>query len=119
MKRMLCIDAHSSGRETVKTAAERAGYEVVTAATGRQGLELFASEDIDGVLLDPQLPDVDGAVLSREMKRIKPNVPLLSYCGPDEAAHTALRCMDAYIRNPSPPDALLARAARAGPRTHP
>jgi len=117
MKRMLCVDAHSSGLERVKAAAEQAGYEVVTACSGRQALDVVAAQQIDGVLLDPALPDMDGAAFSRELKRIKPNLPVLVYSGPAEAAHMPLRCLDAFLRNPAPPDALLARASR--PRTHP
>ena len=113
MKRMLCIDAHSLGLEAVKRAAEGAGYEVLTAANGQQALELFASQEVDGVLLDPRLPDLDAASLGREMERIKPNVPLLFYYGADEGAQTALRCLHAYIQDPAPPDLVLARAARA------
>jgi DNA-binding response OmpR family regulator len=118
MKRILCVDAHSSGLDSVKAAAEQAGYEVVTAATGRRGLEVFAAEQIDGVLLDPRLPDMDGTAFSRELERMKPNVPLLVYNGPADATHTPLRCMDAYLQSPAPPDMLLARASRAVPRTH-
>lgn len=118
MKRILCVDAHRSGLDSVKAAAEEAGYEVVTAATARQGLELFAAQHIDGVLPDPRLPDMDGAAFSRELERIKPNVPLLVYDGPVEATHMPLRCMDAFLQNPAPPDALLARASRAAQRTH-
>jgi CheY-like chemotaxis protein len=117
MKRILCVDAHSSGLNSVRAAAEKAGYEVVTAASGRQALEVVAAQQIDGVLLDPSLPDMDGAAFSRELGRVRPNLPLLVYNGPAEAAHMPLRCMDAFLQNPAPPDALLARASR--PRTHP
>lgn len=116
MKKILCVDAHRSGLDSVRDAAERAGYEVVTAATARQGLELFAAQQIDGVLLDLRLPDMDSAAFSRELERINPNVPLLVYDGPAEATHMPLRCMDAFLQNPAPPDALLARAAGASPR---
>ncbi len=114
MKRILCVDAHSSELSSIKAAAERAGYEVVTAATGRQGLELFTAQHIDGVLLDSRLPDMDGATFSRRLERLKPEVPLLVYDGPVD--DTPLRCMDAYLQNPAPPDALLARAASAAGR---
>ncbi len=113
MKRILCVDAHSAGLSSVKAAAEQAGYEVVTAATGRRGLELFAAQQIDGVLFDPHLPDMDGTAFRHELQRLKPDVPLLVYDGPAEATHMPLRCLDAFLQNPAPPDALLARAASA------
>lgn len=117
MKTILCVDAHSSGLSSVKAAAEEAGYQVLTAATGQQGLALFAAQHIDGVLLDPRLPDMDGTAFRHELQRLQPDVPLLVYDGPAEATNMPLRCMDAFLRNPAPPDALLARAAVASRQT--
>lgn len=116
MKRILCVDAPSE-LEKVKTVAERAGYEVLTAATAQQALQVFASEPVDGVLLECCLPGLDSPSLEREMLRLKPHVPVLTFCGAQGPADLSLRCMDAYLERPAPPDSLLARAARI-PRTH-
>lgn len=116
MKTILCVDADSSGLSSVKAAAEQAGYEVLTAASGRQGLDLCSARQIDGVLLDPRLPDMDATAFRHELQRISPEVPLLVYDGPADATHMPLRCMDAYLQNPEPPDAVLARAAGASDR---
>jgi DNA-binding response OmpR family regulator len=116
MKRILCIDAQTE-LDKVKAAAQRAGYEVLTAASAGQALQLLASEPVDGVLLDCYLPGSDTAALEREMLRLKPNLPVLLFCGSSSLADISLRCMDAYIEGPAPPDSLLARAARL-PRTN-
>jgi CheY-like chemotaxis protein len=112
MKTILCVDADSSELSSVKAAAEQAGYEVLTAASGQEGLALCAARHVDGVLLDPRLPDMDGTAFRHQLQRISPDIPLLVYDGAD-AASMPLRCMDAYLQNPAPPDALLARAAGA------
>ena len=108
MKTMLCIDADSGDRNRVKIAAEQAGYQVLTAATARQALELFAAHHVDGILLDPRLPDLDGASLGRRLERLDPSVPMVFFAGAD-AASAPLRCLDAFIRKPESPAALLAR----------
>ena len=108
MKTTLCIDADAGDRSRVKTAAEQAGYQVLTAATARHALELFTTHRVDGILLDPKLPDLDGASLCRRLERIDPSVPVVFFAGA-EAATAPLRCLDAYIRHPEAPDALLSR----------
>ncbi len=112
MKRLLCIDAQRAELSRVKDAVERAGYEVLTAETGRQGLEMFTSEQVDGVLLNPGLPDADGAQFERELARLKPDVPLLLFAGSVDAV--PWRFLDAYLQHPDAPDVLMARVAGAG-----
>ena len=116
MKRILCIDAQTE-LDKVKMAAQRAGYEVLTAASAGQALQLLASERVDGVLLDCYLPGSDTAALELEMLRLKPNLPVLMFCGSNTLADLSLRCMGDYMERPAPPDSLLARAARLA-RTH-
>ena len=66
MRRVLVIDDSALIRAVARASLEGAGYEVVLAESGRQGLELAASEAPDAILLDVVMPGLDGpAVLSR------------------------------------------------------
>ncbi len=113
MKRILCIDAQDSEQRHVQAAAELAGYEVLATADADQALQWLASEKVDGVLLDCCLPGVDTASLERALLHIDPSVPLLLFSGINAGTDIGLRCMDAYLQSPAPPDSVLARAARS------
>ncbi len=57
------------------------GYDVVTAADGRQALEALAASPVDCVLLDLEMPVMDGLEVLRELERKGNEVPVIVYTG--------------------------------------
>jgi two-component system, NtrC family, nitrogen regulation response regulator NtrX len=57
------------------------GYDVVTAADGRRALEALASSSVDCVLLDLEMPVMDGLEVLRELERKGSEVPVIVYTG--------------------------------------
>lgn len=57
---ILCIDDEPVLLELRRTLLERAGYRVLIAATGREGIRVFGLEKIDLVVLDYWMADMDG-----------------------------------------------------------
>ena len=53
------------------------GYEVLTARTGEEGLELFQKENPDLVLLDHWLPGMNGDEVLRRIKEEDPEIPVI------------------------------------------
>lgn len=84
--------------------AGEAGYEVLCAATGTQAPIVFARQDLQGVLLEYDLPDVTGGALRAEMKRIKPEVPILRFSGVGSQTRFPIRFFDSYQRNDKTPE---------------
>ncbi|WP_446742776.1 response regulator [Silvibacterium acidisoli] len=74
---LLCIDDEKLGLEIRKTVLERAGYRVITALDGNSGLDLFRTQPIDGVVLDFFMPGMDGGQVAAEMRRSRPEIPIL------------------------------------------
>lgn len=74
---LLCIDDEKLGLEIRKAVLERAGYRVMTALDGNSGLELFRTQPIDGVVLDFFMPGMDGGQVAAEMRRNRPEIPIL------------------------------------------
>ena len=72
-------------------------------ATGNQGLSMLTSQPIQGVLLEYDLPDATGSSVRAEMKRIKPDVPVLLFAGV-ERDRISLRFFDSYLRNADRPE---------------
>jgi CheY-like chemotaxis protein len=87
---VLCVDDEVVGLRVRKILLERAGYQVLTAADGFSGLQLFAAEPIEAVVLDYSMPGMHGGEVARRMRQTKPDVPILllsAYVGlPDEVS---------------------------------
>jgi CheY-like chemotaxis protein len=94
---ILCIDDDGAGLEARKELLEISGYEVLTAKSGEQGLELFFGHRIDAVILDYQMPGMNGAQVASHMRRVEPDVPLLMLSGHSELPLNDLRCVDAFL----------------------
>lgn len=83
---------------------ETAGFEVVSATTGRQAISMLTKNSIQGVLLEYDLPDATGTAVRAEMKRVKPDVPVLLFAGIGSQTPFLLRFFDSYLRNMERPD---------------
>jgi CheY-like chemotaxis protein len=105
--RILCIDHHWNGLVGRKTLLENNGYEVLEATSGDVGLQLFLSQPVDAVVLDYQVPGMNGAAVATKMKRINSQVPimLLSACCPLQKSK--LRAVDSFLSKSQPATTFL------------
>jgi CheY-like chemotaxis protein len=74
---ILCVDDELVGLQVRKILLERAGYKVLTALDGETGLEIFASEPVEAVVLDYSMPGMHGGEVASKMRKVKPHVPIL------------------------------------------
>jgi CheY-like chemotaxis protein len=68
MKRVLCVEDNDDNVYVLRRRLERAGYAVLVATDGRQGLALAEREQPDLVLMDLSLPEMDGWETTRRLK---------------------------------------------------
>ena len=68
-ERLLLIEDDASIREIVSIGLKAAGFRVVTAVDGRQGLSSARSGGFDAVILDVMLPSLDGFEVCREIRK--------------------------------------------------
>lgn len=102
--RVLCVENQPQYLDILQSMLKATGYQVVPATTGAEALILFAQEPLQGVLLEYDLPDVTGSVVRSEMKRIKPEIPVLLFSGVGNQTPFLLRFFDSYLRNREKPD---------------
>jgi CheY-like chemotaxis protein len=104
---ILCIDDHWNGLIARKMMLENNGYKVLEATGGDEGLKLFLSHSVDAVVLDYQMPGMNGDVVAAKMKRVKSHVPimLLSAYGP--LPKRKLKAVDTFLSKSQPPKILL------------
>ena len=76
-KRILIVDDEESVRWALRKALERATYRVDLAADGRAGLQAAEDPGVDLVLLDVRLPGRDGLDVLREIRKRRPDLPVI------------------------------------------
>jgi CheY-like chemotaxis protein len=74
---ILCVDDELVGLQIRKILLERAGYRVLTAPDGPLGLQIFAAEPVEAVVLDYSMPGMHGGEVALRMRQTKPQVPIL------------------------------------------
>jgi CheY-like chemotaxis protein len=75
---------------------QKAGYEVITATSAAQALEIVTSSVIDLVLSDHLMPDVTGTELARRVKASTPGVPVILLSGVNDVPADA-DCADLFL----------------------
>ena len=106
-KTLLCIDDNQSSLNICKIVLEDVGYKVSTASSAREGLEIFASHVIDAVIVDYQMPEMNGELVAAEMRRTKPQVPILMLSGWASLPESALQLVDEYVAKGDPVELML------------
>ena len=106
---ILCIEDQWKGLIARKMLLEKNGYEVLEASGVAEGLKLFLSRNVDAVLLDYQMPGMNGDAIAEKMKRIHKHVPimLLSAYGP--LPKKKLRSVDSFLTKSQPENVLLSK----------
>ena len=74
---VLYIEDNPDNRLLVKRALEARGYQFMGAANGTEGLDLTTSQQPDIILLDINLPDIDGYEVARRIRAL--NTPYTAY----------------------------------------
>ena len=113
-KRILVVEDEEDNRRIVRDLLSSVGYEIIEAVTGLEGVTAAETHRPDLILMDIQLPGLDGYEATRRIKadpalRHIPIIVVTSYAlsGDDVKAFEA-GC-DAYIAKPFSPRALLAK----------
>lgn len=73
------------------------GYELVTATNGSDGLRLLMTRPVDAIVLEYHLGLLDGAVVAAEIKKVKPQLPIVMLADHLELPDGALKSVDALV----------------------
>jgi two-component system cell cycle response regulator DivK len=113
-RRILVVEDQEDNRQILRDLLANAGYEMIEAEDGQQALTQAAKHKPDLILMDIQLPLLDGYEATRQIKanpalKDIPIIVVTSYAlsGDEDKAREA-GC-DAYVAKPFSPRALLAK----------
>jgi CheY-like chemotaxis protein len=113
MSTILCIDDEQESTAIRKMLLETKGYTVFTAGDGPAGIELVRDHSIDAVVLDYQMPGMNGGEVAEVIKRERPRLPILLLSGVlFENPEHLLYVVDAFVQKGEEPDAFLCAVER-------
>ena len=110
-KKILVVDDDPHIREVISFALEKAGMLITTANDGKQALDAFAKSPTDLLVLDINMPEMDGLECCREIRK-NSDVPILFLSSRDDEIDRILGLEiggDDYVTKPFSPRELVAR----------
>jgi len=111
MSKVLVVDDEKPISDIIKFNLTKEGYDVITAADGREALDMFSEENPDLVLLDQMLPEIDGVEVLRQI-RSKSEIPVIMVTAKDSEIDKVLGLemgADDYVTKPFSNRELVAR----------
>ena len=101
--RVLCIDDHEDTSEMMQLILSQEDYEVVTAVSVQEAMQLATSSEFDLYVLDRHLPDGSGLELCQKLTELTPGVPCIFYSGDAYDIHRSEALAagaEAYVAKP-------------------
>ena len=113
MKRILAVDDSASMRQMVSFTLKTAGFDVTEAKDGSEALAIAKQQDFDAVILDVNMPIMDGITLIRELRtlpsyKFTPLLMLTTESGLEKKIEGKAAGATGWIVKPFNPDQLLA-----------
>jgi DNA-binding NtrC family response regulator len=109
---LLCIDDDPQCLTVRRCLFEAFGFKVVTSINPRQGLRLHEYQRFDAAIIDYQMPGMNGAELSLEMKRVRPDVPIMILSGLPQLPAGARASYDIFMSKTDPTFRLVKEVQR-------
>jgi CheY-like chemotaxis protein/anti-sigma regulatory factor (Ser/Thr protein kinase) len=113
--RIMAVEDEPEVLDVLRAMLTHAGHVVVTAASGREAIELFGRESVDLVITDLGMPGMTGLALAAALKQRRA-IPIILLTGwAEELADSATGAVDVVIAKPFNRERLLEALARAVP----
>jgi len=106
--RLLVVEDEAVNRIALKWQLEKAGYSVATAEDGRQALEYVLKNDVDAIIMDIQMPVMDGVAAAKIIRgdaafKEKSKIPIIAltaYAMPGDRENILAAGLDGYLAKP-------------------
>ena len=103
METILIVDDEKNYLRVLSAVLEEEGYEVLTALSGREALEIQETSDLDLILTDMKMPGMDGIKLLEHIKAKDPDLPVImmtAHGTVDKAVEAMQKGAYSYILKP-------------------
>ncbi len=102
-RRVLLVEDHPLNREIVMGLLEGTGLVILTANDGQEGVDRFRQSPCDLILMDVQMPVMDGYAASRAIRALDPAVPIVALTAnafPEDVDRALAAGMNAHLSKP-------------------
>ena len=93
---ILCIDDDRLVLKFERAFLEHFNYSVLTAPNGAEGLRMAALHEVDIVILDYEMPDMNGAIVASAIRKLRPKALIIMVSGAD-VPRKVQKLADAFI----------------------
>lgn len=112
MKTALVIEDNADNMELITVILEKSGYKVIKAETGQQGFEMAMETSPDFIILDIQLPDMDGLEVLQMIRNSKingdiPVIAMTSFAMAGDREKVIAAGCNGYIEKPIDPEKVI------------
>lgn len=97
MQVVLCIDDNEDVLQVLETLLHDKGYKVLTASSGAHGLELAALGAVDVVVLDYEMPGLNGHDVAVALRQHEPHIPIVMFSGAIDIPRRTLDLVDTVV----------------------
>jgi len=104
---IVCIDDDLDTLTGYQSLLWNHGYNVLISTSGSQGVELAKSLPIDGLIVDFQMPELNGGVVAIEVKKLKPQLPVMMLTGHKSIPDEVLQHVDVLFPKGESPQQLV------------
>ncbi len=112
MKRILVVEDNETNLYLIRFILEKSGYEVIEAMEGSVGVELAIKEKPDLIIMDVQLPDIDGLEATKRIRASEadgdiPIIALTSFAMTGDKERALAAGCTGYIEKPIHPETFI------------
>ena len=112
MKRILVVEDNDNNLYLIRFILEKNGFEVIEARDGLSGVELAVKEKPDLILMDIQLPDINGLEATKKIRASEadgdvPIIALTSYAMTGDREKSLAAGCTGYIEKPINPETIM------------
>jgi DNA-binding NtrC family response regulator len=111
-KTLLWIDDYEPALMVYQAIFEKLGFRVITAPRPALGLQVAASQHLDAVISDYEMPEMNGASVAVALKRGHPHLPVIFFTGTHSLPSGVKNLADAFCDKAAPLQRLLATLDR-------
>lgn len=116
-KTLLIIEDNEQNFYVMRFLLEKRGFKILGAENGRLGIQMAVEHRPDGILLDIQLPEMDGYAVAAELKshhelNSVPIIAVTSYAMVGDREHILAAGANGYIEKPINPDTFVDEIAQ-------
>lgn len=97
LKRIVCVDDNVFILKVLKWYLKSRGYVVVPCLTGKQALDVISKDSIDGVVVDFQMPEMNGGEVAAKIRVRRPRIPIIMFSGDEHIPPQTLGLVDQFV----------------------